>query len=129
MNLFNRIRDALFGTPPPTLRNKPGGMAWIKPFGQDMGAGVLAGRVVKTVRLNEHGSWDIEPAQTIICTAWVYFPHIDCYGFPGAQVTYEGLNDEILEPIGNPGYTEKDESLRYLPPVPTSTKVPKGIPA
>jgi hypothetical protein len=104
-------------------------MAWIKPFCQDMGAGVLAGRIVKTVRLNEHGSWDIEPVQRIICTAFVYFPTAKCYASPGDVITYEGLNDESLEPIGTPGHTEKDESLRYLPPVPTSTRAPKGVPA
>lgn len=128
MSLINRIRDFFSTAAPPTLRNKPGGMAWIKPFGQDMGAGVLAGRIVQTVRLNETGALEIKPAQQVRCTSPTYFAAQKIYAIPGDRINFVGLNDDVLEPIGNPGHTEQDESLRYLPPVPTSTKVPSGVP-
>lgn len=119
MSIFTAMRDFLrrrLAPPPSTLRNKPGGMAWIKPYGHDFGAHVLAGHVVRTMYVTDGNKWEIDPPQPYTITA-------DCTysGVPlraGMSVLAIAIADELLEPIRNPGIVEQDESLRYLPPVP-----------
>lgn len=55
MGLLNRIRDAFRKPEPPpaapTIRNKPGGMAWINPqIDSGDGSSVLVGHIVTTTR-------------------------------------------------------------------------------
>lgn len=121
MSIFTSIRDYLF---PPKLRNRAGGMAWIKPYGEDWGAGVIAGHVVKTVRLRCGNQWEVDPPQTYTITA-------DCaYGDQllqrGTLVTAIAIADDLLEPIRNPGDDERSEELAWQPKVPASEpgKVP-----
>lgn len=120
MSLFNRIRDAFRKPEPPaapTLRNRPGGMAWIRRFDPDTGAGAMAGRVVKTLRVRENGLWEISPQQPwVAAVPLLYEGRI----LPaGTRYTTVALADELLEPIPEVSDDAKDESLAWLPPVPT----------
>jgi len=123
MTLFTRIRNLLRGTPPAppsapsTLRNKRGGMAWIKPYGHAHGAQVLAGQIVKTVELVEGRWWRLDPAPQYTLTADLL--HDGTLYRAGSVVTIGGLADHVLEPIRDVGDDERDESAMWLPPVKT----------
>ena len=115
MSMFTRIRDYFC---PPKLRNRAGGMAFIKHYGEDWGAGAIAGHVVKTVRLRYGNQWEVDPPQPYTLTA-------DCtYGDQllrrGARVTAIAIADDLLEPIRNPGDDERSEELAWQPKVPAS---------
>ena len=114
----------------PPLRNKPGGMAWIKQMGdlEPVGGNALVGRVVQTVKFNGN-NWDIAPEQWFpAAVAFTMKNHGKQYHFElGEQVGVTGLADSFLIPIGEPGYDERDESLAYLPPVPTITKATETV--
>lgn len=101
----------------PTLRNKPGGMAWIKSFGHEYGADAMAGRAVKTVCLNEFGSWRIEPAQEYVLTAYAHFMPQGLHGRPGDVMVCAGLGDEYLEPWKDTGLTDEEVRELYAPRV------------
>jgi hypothetical protein len=117
MSLFSALRG-LFGRnepPSPALRNKPGGMAWIKRFGQEYGAEVIAGRAVKTVRLTEHGLWEIDPPQTYVLTAGVHCGLNNYRGRRGDSVTSFAIVDELLEPWKDTGLTTDEVTKLYSP--------------
>jgi hypothetical protein len=102
------------------LRNKPGGLAWIRIKDGSDGSHVLHGRVVTTVRLASDGLWDIEPPQSFFSA----YPLCDSYGTRGPAGTrcdVDGLDDDCLQPIGAPGESEQDETLLWKP-------VPRLIP-
>lgn len=114
MSLFTRIRDAVFG---PKLRNKPGGMAWVRGVPGEFGAQTLNGQAVKTIRLNAIGSWDIEPALWFIATD----DAVTVSGvvlLRGNLVRVTGIEDKFLEPWKDIGDGERSEELAWLPPVP-----------
>lgn len=129
MSLVSRILEALRGAPPtptgppaplpPVLRNKPGGMAWIKGIHTDFGADVLNGRAVKTVRLNDRGSWVIDPPQLFCFTRHCYNRRtMESYS-RGQSMRVDGLEDEFLEPWKDIGDEERSEELAFQPKVPT----------
>lgn len=125
MSLIDRIKSA-FGIKPP-LRNKPGGFAWIVGMTNLAGDGVLNGRAVKTVRVDEYGLWQIDPPQTYLVTRPCTFLLSGRSAYPGNLVTIIGLADENLEPWRETDWNAKDESARWLPPVPTKTKEPSHV--
>jgi hypothetical protein len=125
MGLLNRIRDA-FRKPdppaegPPPLRNKPGGLAWINSkVDQGDGAAVLVNRIVQTVRLKHSDMWEIEPPQEYTLTSPVFNVHAGRQFYAGDRVLSIGIRDECLTPIPDVGDDARDESLAWLPPVPT----------
>jgi hypothetical protein len=115
MRLIDRINAALGFRP--KLRNKAGGMAWIKGLDERDGDGALNGRAVKTVRLNGVGQWEIDPPQDYVVRRLSRFSN-GCLALPGEVVTVTGIPDEFLEPWRETGLDAEDESHRYLPPVP-----------
>ncbi len=116
MSLWNTIRD-LFRSPP-VLRNKPGGMAWIKHYG-DFGQDVLAGRVVTTVQATDRGFWLIDPPQSFVVTENVILEETGQTFMKGDKPSAVAIHDDLLEPIRDVGEGERDESAAWLPPVPT----------
>jgi hypothetical protein len=125
MSLIDRFMS-LFRSAP-KLRNKPQGMAWIKGMSERDGDGALNGRAVKTVRLNEHGMWQIEPAQSYIVTNYCTFLPTGYTAWPGEVVTIIGIPDEHLEPWRESGLDAKDESAAWLPPVPKHHREPSRV--
>ena len=112
MGLLSRIRDA-FRTPP-RIKNRVGGMAWVRPYGGAFGAHVLTGRAVRTVRLLDTGLWEIDPPQCFVITgnrAIHCIPNNRTFQ-PGTAVALHSLADECLEPWREDGIT--DEEVRDL---------------
>lgn len=126
MSLYERIKGAFR----PALRNKPGGMAWIRGIDTGMGAEALNGRAVKTVRVHESGLWEIEPEQCFTATRNALFGRHQVMVFAGEVVVVGAIGDRLLEPWRDMDWTAKDESARYLPPVPYGRPLPivKGRP-
>jgi hypothetical protein len=107
----------LFGLGP-KLRNKAGGMAWIKHYGADYGADAIAGLAVKTVRLTDGRFWVVDPApRYTVGPNGVRGPD-GVTAYPGERVIAIAIADECLEPWKDIGDDAQDESARYLPPVP-----------
>jgi hypothetical protein len=114
MTLLRRIKDALgFG---PKLRNKPGGMAWIKPLGGGYGADVMAGRAVKTVSLLDGKFWTIDPPQEYVITGTRPVQHPNgIVSRPGDRVRSVAIVDECLEPWKEDGVTASEVRTLYTP--------------
>jgi hypothetical protein len=125
MNLWKTLRERFSPAKPqpkgpPPLRNKPGGLAWINTkVDQGDGAAVLVNRIVQTVRLKHSDMWEIEPAQEYTLTSSVFNVHAGRQFHAGTRVLSIAVRDECLTPIPDVGDDARDESLRYLPPVPT----------
>lgn len=117
-------RRGLRGEAPSSVRNKRGGMAWIKPFGREVGGDVLAGHIVKTTRFT-HGLWLIEPPQPFTVKR-LCFINGEILA-PGCEVFVVSMCDELLEPIDEPGEDARDQSLAYYPPVPSVTRKPQEV--
>lgn len=111
MNLFTRIRDYFRGEQPSRLRNKPGGMAWIKLSECSDGSSALNGRIVQTKRV-EGGFWDVEPQQEFV---------IKSFGLaesgrlvrPGELVVVKGIRDDCLVPLPDTGITSEEVTQLY----------------
>jgi hypothetical protein len=115
MSIIDRITSVFR----PALRNRPGGMAWIKGIPSNAhGLEELNGRAVKTVRVNDTGNWDIEPSQQVLITQRLSVNHPPRVYLPGDTASVCGIPDENLEPWRDMDWNAKDESHRYLPPVP-----------
>lgn len=122
MGLIDRMREVFRRKAPPAgpvLRNKPGGMAWVKAFGHEHGADAMAGSAVRTIALLHDNYWAIEPPlhyvvgpMAVACTA------SGVTAMPGQIVRVIAIADECLEPWRDIGDGERDESERWLPPVP-----------
>jgi hypothetical protein len=102
---------------PPVLRNRAGGMAWIKGIADrdGIGSSQLNNRAVKTVMLSGSGKWIIEPAQHFIaCRAFVWegvpYEAGDCVGVAG-------IVDDCLEPWKDDGVTDEEVETLYAPPL------------
>lgn len=98
---------------PPALRNKAGGMAWIKPYGELYGATAIAGQAVRTVRLVSEDQWEVEPRPSYVVGPF----SVDCassgvIGRPGDTAIVCALADHLLEPWKDTGIT--DEEVRDL---------------
>jgi hypothetical protein len=72
----------------------------------------VVGEMAKRLFNGDEPAWHMDP------------PILHCGGRMNLQWTAK-----YLRVLRNPGDDEQDESLRYLPPAPTSTKVPEGVPA
>lgn len=114
------LRDWFFGrredTPPapPVLRNKPGGMAWIRNIRDVPGSEALNGRAVKTVALIEGRFWSVEPAQRYTATA-MCLTHRDRLIMPGDSQLAVGVLDECLEPWKEDGVSDEEVRDLYAP--------------
>lgn len=129
MKMWSALREALCYSPRPSvLRNKSGGMAFIK-FAKDEcdGSIVLHRRVVMTVSEAE-GFWTIDPPQRFFALVPMWTSS-GAIAEPGDRVIVEGIHDDLLDPIRDIGDDERDESTVWLPPVPRSTVSPIGEPA
>jgi hypothetical protein len=110
----------LFGLGP-KLRNKPGGMAWIKPAAScGNGDEVIVGRAVRTVRV-DGGFWTIDPPQRFTVTTRTFYEFHQETVFPGSVLDVLALSDDAIEPWKDVGDDARDESARYLPAVPKTT--------
>lgn len=116
MNLLHSLLGLFKSyTPPPSVRNKRGGLAWIR------GIRELNGRIVTTRRLYDGTWWEITPPQEY--TAQEY--HMGRNGveaFPGDPVRVTGLADKCLEPIPHVGDLEPSEELEFQPTTPAYTE-------
>lgn len=124
MNMWNALREALRLSPPPSvLRNKAGGMAFIR-FARDEcdGSIVLHRRVVRTVSESK-GFWIIDPPQRFVARMAMWTSS-GAIAQPGDSVIVEGIHDDLLDPIREIGDDERDGSLLWLPPVPTRKEIP-----
>jgi hypothetical protein len=124
MSFWNTIRDFLGGYPSapskPALRNRAGGMAWINAkIDEGEGSGALVNRVVRTVRIAGEDFWQIDPPQAYVCTALSVNVATGMVGRRGDNMLVTGIRDGALTPIPSIGDGERDESLAWLPPVPT----------
>lgn len=124
MNLFTRLRDLLLPRAPRSMRNKRGGLAYIRPYGQDYGADAISGHIVTTVRPTADGMWFIEPRPSYVLTADTgYHGRI----LPaGLEVWAVAIPDEYLEPIRPVADSEQCESLAFFPKVPALKEVEKA---
>lgn len=111
---------------PPALRNKAGGMAWIKNMDTFDGSDALNGRAVRTVRLRESGCWEIEPTQSFIAACNVHYLKCDRRFDSGQAVHIDGITDECLEPWKDTGLRQEDVSELYAPG-PAVTKTPAPV--
>jgi hypothetical protein len=115
---MKRLINWLFPKPAapagPVLRNRAGGMAWLRPSDtHGTGADTLAGRAVKTVALLPSGKWLIEPKQYFIAArAFLWGEHF--YG-AGDVVGVDGAADEVLEPWKEDGITDAEVRELYNP--------------
>jgi hypothetical protein len=119
MTLYDRIKGALRRDPPtPKLRNKPGGMAFIKGLAPSVdGQDALNGRVVQTIRLNERGAWLIDPVQRFTVKARVFYVPIQQHANPGDTAIVGAMEDEFLEPFreDGSGISEIEVTSLYSP--------------
>jgi hypothetical protein len=119
MSLFRKIRDT-FRKPDmpsaPTIRNKPGGLAWINSkVDMSDGAGALVNRIVRTVRLRHSDMWEIDPPQEYTITCPILHAASGRRFEPGDRAIAMGIRDECLTPIRDIGDDERDESHNWLP--------------
>lgn len=115
--MLRRLLDWFTGPrvpPGPTLRNRVGGMAWIKGLAGGTGAETLNGRAVKTVRINVHGSWDIDPPQDYVATVNTCFTPSGNRVEAGAVALITGVPDAHLEPWKEDEDGVTDEEVRDL---------------
>jgi hypothetical protein len=94
------------------LRNKAGGMAWIK--GLDGACACANGHVVRTVRIDQRDLWLIEPNPHFIADR-VYSTRSGLAVFPGERVHIVSIKDCHLEPIGDAGITREEVRELYAP--------------
>ena len=114
MNRITRSLRRLFCREP-KLRNKPGGMAWIKFYGPDFGAHVMAGHAVKTLRIIDGNLWVIDPPQPyVVGPNGVRSPN-GSVAYPGDRVIAIAIADECLEPWKEDGITSEDVRELYAP--------------
>lgn len=112
-NLFGRSA----GSPSSTLRNKPGGLAWIRGLDE---AGSLNGQIVTTVRIATGVLWEIDPPLPLQLT----YRLMDVRGRiaePGDTTFVISIHDSCLVPLKNPGEGARSEERCFQPPV-THTK-------
>jgi hypothetical protein len=116
MNIWTKLR-ALFIKD--RLRNKRGGMAWIK-ASIDVGDGAIAiaGSAVKTVALDENGMWLIDPQVSYVATANVRFLKSGQSFRKGDVVTILSIVDDCLEPWRDDDMTKESEERSFQPPAP-----------
>ena len=118
MSLLGRIRAALRREPPPSapvLRNRVGGMAWIQ-VKDDMGTGAdaMTGRAVKTVAVNAHGLWTIDPVQTYVA-AKTHRLHNAAVIYKGQTAIISGIADSALIPWKEDGVSDSEVRDLYQP--------------
>jgi hypothetical protein len=120
MNVWNKLRSLFIKPQPPSkLRNKAGGMAWIKAsIDQQDGAIAIAGSAVRTVGLDKCGMWLIEPQVSYVATANVHFVVQDKRVRKGDVVTVMSIADDCLEPWREDDNTQESEERSFQPPVP-----------
>lgn len=112
------FRD-LFGWQPPSppgpLRNKPGGLAFIKGVPEGFGAEVLNGRVVRTVRFVD-GNWEVDPVQRFTLTADVIYTGWPWRFYRKGRTGMVGfIEDHRLEPMKDAGLSEEEVTELFNP--------------
>lgn len=118
---MKRLIQFLFG---PRLRNKAGGMAWIRGLSDDNGSEALNGRAVRTESFQD-GKWLITPTQRFVCTRTTRFIPSGLVFAAGRVVEIIGIADQCLEPWKDDGVTESEVSELFSPrhkEVPMSTE-------
>lgn len=121
MNLFDRIKSALGFKP--SVRNKAGGMAWLRGVPSGCGAEQLNGRAVKTVRVQETGLWLIDPPQRFTATRDGIFGMSQRPIYRDGAVVVSEVADALLEPWKEDGVTDADVRELYAPKTKESERV------
>lgn len=123
MSLFTRIRDHF--RPPQqggqTLRNKAGGMAFVRGV-QEFPE--LNGHVVTTVCIEDGSKWAIDPAQPVknVRAGITFTDGRVSKGGESGNVT--AIADDCLVPFGDPGITTEEVKELFSPsPAKESEKV------
>lgn len=111
MTLLSKL-SSFFGTGP-KLRNRAGGLAFVKHYGQEYGADAIAGQVVTTERFAD-GFWMLTPQPRYTVTNFVR--HAGEFTAPGTQVMVIGLPDELLDPIPDCGLSKEEVTELYAAP-------------
>lgn len=115
MNLIDRFTNLLRGKRPSALRNKPGGIAWIRI--SDRAALQLNGRIVTTVRSDERGFWTVDPVQSFTLSDF----SVNVRGSivpPGAAVELLSIADDCLITIPDTGVTDEEVADLFAPKQP-----------
>lgn len=116
MSIPSRIRDFLSPSASPTLRNKPGGMAWINAnVDEGEGSVALVNRIVRTVHAQAGGFWRIDPPQVYTITRSAYNAVSSLRVRPGDSVLSIAIHDECLTPIPDAGITDEEVRELYSP--------------
>lgn len=121
--LWNVLRDFrdFFRPAPSGLRNRANGMAWIKlPCDEGNGTYDLHRRIVKTVRHDGAGYWQIDPPQEFLARGLVL--GYDAVALPGWRVVVPSIHDDLLEPIRDVGDEERSQELAFQPKVPAGAR-------
>jgi hypothetical protein len=116
MRFFDWLRRNHDGAP--RLKNKAGGMAWVKGGLLHAGAEALGGAAVKTLSVDARGMWRIEPHLGYIATANQRFPDGTVY-LRGEAVVVCGLHDSALEPWKEDGISESEVTALFAPQLTT----------
>lgn len=98
---------------PRTLRNKPGGMAWVRGITE---LPELNGRYVTTVRIANDARWAIEPQQPVVCPAGLRTTEGKVTK-AGDEGIVTAIADDCLEPIPDTGVTDEEVADLYAPKV------------
>lgn len=121
MKVFDQIKSALGFKP--SVRNRPGGMSWIRGVKSDCGAATLNGRAVKTVKVQETGLWLIDPPQRFTATKDAIFGMSQRPINKGAVVSVTEIADALLEPWKEDGVTDAEVRELFAP----KTKEPSHV--
>lgn len=112
MSILSKLSNFLRRERPSTLRNKPGGLAWIS--NRDSASLELRGRIVTTVRCDERAFWMVDPPQSFVLSDYA----VNIYGqivAPGTLVNLVTISDECLIPIPDAGISDEEVRELYAP--------------
>ena len=112
------IWSFLFGRgtePPPRLRNRPNGMAWVKGLDGADGEYLLNGRAVRTVSLRPDGKWLIEPPQQFTVQSRTFYVYLGITANAGDTATSIAIADRCLEPWKEDGVRDSEVRDLYSP--------------
>lgn len=115
MNLINRLRD--FFHKGSSLRNKPGGMAYIR------GIEEIEGRVVTTMKVTHGNFWVIDPPQKYVVQRAMIVGRGGVVAFRGDIVESLAIADSCLIPIPEIGDDERTQEQEFQPKVPEGGRV------
>lgn len=125
MNLLRALLEMILPpvvAAPSSLRNSPGGLAWIKAH-EGCGTEELIGHVVKTELADPDGFWLVTPEQPFKATKHLTMANGRTADV-GAIVRINRIHDDSLEPIRRIRDSECTEELEFQPTLPYGREIP-----